>query len=49
MEHVQCRLTINQTPVEIKRQIPEVLGVDMPDREGEYRPGQCYLCGRTCN
>ncbi len=49
VEHVQCRLTINEMPVELKHQIPEVVGVDEPDREEEYRLGPYYLCGTTCN
>ncbi len=42
-------LTIDQTPVKIKRQIPAVFGVDVPDKEEEYRSGWCYLCGMTRN
>ncbi len=49
MEHVQHRLTITQTPVEIKYQIPEVFVVDAPDRDEEYRPGWNNLCGTTRN
>ncbi len=49
IEHAQHCLTINQTPVEIKHQIPEVFGVDAPDREEEYRRGRCYFCGMTRN
>ncbi len=48
MKHAQCHLTIDQTAVEIKHQIPEVFGVDAPNKE-EYRHGQCYLCGMTRN
>ncbi len=39
IEHVHHHLTINQTPVKIKRQISQVFGVDASDREDEYRPG----------
>ncbi len=35
--------------IEMKHQIPEVFSVDVPDREEEYRPRRCYLCGPTCN
>ncbi len=49
MEHAQRCLTIDQTPFEIKCQIPEVFGVDAPDREKEYSPGLCYLCSTTRN
>ncbi len=37
--HVQHHLTIDETFVEIKRQILEVFSVDAPDREKEYSPG----------
>ncbi len=49
VEHVQHCLTIDQTPVEIKRQIPKVFGVDAPDRKQEYRHGRYYFCGTTRN
>ncbi len=49
MEHVQHCVTIDQTSVEIRHQVPEIFGVDVPDREEEYRSGRCYFCGTTRN